>query len=248
MSKVKLNRYEKGLADGGKIGADKLEQMAESFRQEKTRLDNYIDDNDRVQAILHKSDGYNESLEKVKKERVRIEEAKTQFTHYNIAKTYPVFDELSDSHSVCWYFLGEIFYNGYGDIEKDLKKSSECFQCGYYSDDILCRLKLAEYFPTLLPDSVLPTDIYNKALEQLPKISYPRSILDYELAYMHEMGFGCDISNEKAYILYERAASTGYFKGLYGLYRCFSEGIGVEKDEAKAQQYLKDCRRINYIF
>jgi TPR repeat protein len=58
-----------------------------------------------------------------------------------------------------------------------------------------------------------------------------------DLAFMYNVGDGLPVDREKAFNYYQRAADTGYYRGLYNLGFMYSNGQGVKQDKAKAANY-----------
>jgi TPR repeat protein len=65
----------------------------------------------------------------------------------------------------------------------------------------------------------------------------PEALCD--LAFMYNVGDGVAVDKEKAFQYYQRAADTGYYRGLYNLGFMYSAGSGVKADKAKAAYYYQ---------
>ena len=53
------------------------------------------------------------------------------------------------------------------------------------------------------------------------------------MGFLYENGLGVEQNSEKAFLLYQQAATDGNVVALKNLARCYSEGIGITRDSAK---------------
>lgn len=249
MSEKKPSAFERGMQAGAKPFEEKFNSMENNYQHLKSEINNVAEKNDQINGILNPE--YGELVKKLANEKVSLTQAKNQFIHYVISESFSVFNALCGNHPDACYYLGEIYHYGYGNIRKDEKKSSDCYLLGYQSDDLLCGLKLAEHYPTLLPQGMLPTDILERSISELKykikKTDENTAIYEYELAEMYEMGWGCDIDEKRAFEHYSVAAEKKYFRAIYKIYKCYSEGIGTEPMPKKARSYYEECQAMGYL-
>ncbi|MBP1546034.1 MAG: sel1 repeat family protein [Oscillospiraceae bacterium] len=248
MKEKKLSSYERGIRDGAAPMEEKFRDATSHYEGLKYHITEHTETQDRINSAILGKD-YEKLCNDIKREKVRMQAAEMQYLNYGIGDSFPVF--YNSSHvSSAYYYLGEIYYNGYGNISKDISKSCHCFVCGYEQGDMLCSIKLAEYFPTYLPENVLPQNIFDKFIpEMTAKIKDPtetNAIIEYELGLIFEMGYGKDIDKNKAFEYYNSAADKKFFKALHSVYRCYVHGIGTDKDTSKAESYLIACNKMGY--
>jgi len=74
-------------------------------------------------------------------------------------------------------------------------------------------------------------------LEQDAAQNDPEALCD--LAFMYNVGDGLPTDKDKAFQYYEKAAETGYYRGLYNLGFMYSNGQGVKQDKEKAAHYYQ---------
>ena len=251
MKEKKLSKYEQGLRDGAAPMEEKYRVLSSQCEGVIHNIREHTETQDLINSIMWGENGqdYAKLCNAIKCEKTKFEAAEMQYQNYDINNSFSIFHNLHHVPS-SYYYLGEIYYNGYGDLPKDISKSCDCYKCGYELGDHLCSIKLAEYFPTCLPENVLPENIFNKHIPQITNIAnsttLTNSIIEYELGLIYEMGFGVNIDQTKAFKYYERSADKKFFKALHSVYRCYLNGIGTEKDEKKALSYLNECQRIGY--
>jgi TPR repeat protein len=156
----------------------------------------------------------------------------------NIPKTMTEIREYIDSANTAYNFSRwKEAYTLYSYLEKQMTFIGHYSGCGH----ILYRLGFMYnrgHYVKKTP--LIAKNYFIRSLTILEKDAEqndPEALCD--LAFMYNVGDGLPVDKGKAFYYYQRAAETGYYRGLYNLGFMYSNGQGVKQDKAKAAHYYQ---------
>lgn len=247
---TKLNQFERGMVAGAEPFGRAYEEIGKNFSDIGSHVDDVDEKYDNIISALHPND-YAEIRKRQKKEKEELNSAILLFMRNNVKDAYAIFDNLIKNNcAAACYYNGDINYYGYSGYPVNILASVNLFEIGADNNDVLCKLKLAEFFPNRLSRGCSQTDMYRNVQKNIRKLAESGSaispIYQYEMGHMYEYGLNFDINPEMAFRYYKMAAEAKYFKGIFALYKCYAEGFGVEEDLNKARLYLDECNKMGY--
>ncbi len=164
-----------------------------------------------------------------------------------------------EGNSTAMFYLSDCYKNGWG-VEQDFEQEFYWSKKGAELGDIGCMIVLANcYF-----SGEGTMQDYKESLAWNLKAAEAGSPSGkFNAAIFYEDGYGVEASPEQAFKLYKECAEADLEKipynyrdtaeesrnlGLYNLARCYVSGVGTEKDDAKAFEYMHELAETGNTF
>ena len=138
--------------------------------------------------------------------------------------------------------IAQSYYLGRG-VSKDLSKAIYWAEKSSLQNQSFAHYSLGRWLPE--QDSSFATAVAaKKSFMSAAKLfkkeaSNGNKESAFQLAFMHDKGYGLTEDNSKAYQGYIKLASQGHLWSQYYLAILYIEGKGVEKDQLEAQRWLR---------
>ncbi|GBC10027.1 hypothetical protein RclHR1_00930005 [Rhizophagus clarus] len=200
-----------------------------------------IFEEDLSSVINNLVDLYFNEVNKGKEEKMRIKFVLDYINDYNIKSKEMynwLLNNLTNSNYV--YLLGYFTYHGIG-TDINIQNAFILYKVAAELENALAQFDLSYMYLYIEKD-------YDKVFELSKKLSkkYPSGI--NRLGYCYENGIGTDIDEQKAFLLYQKAAELGNSQGISKLGWCYESGFGIYVDEQKAFQLYQVAADLENAF
>ena len=174
---------------------------------------------------------------------MKIEKAVSLYLECNFNEAYPIILDLANQNNGrAMYFLGEYYFEGFGDITADTQKALEWWKRGKEAGDALAGL-----------EAVIEDDIEKNRTElhslflNIKKLSEEGDVFaQYKLAKCYRYGYGIEKDPEKALDIYRKAAELGYADAQNTVGFLYQNGIGAEKNGSEAVTWYQKAVDLGY--
>ncbi|MCQ2085429.1 MAG: sel1 repeat family protein [archaeon] len=133
-------------------------------------------------------------------------------------------------------FVGEAHYYGNG-VKEDHAEALRLFQIGAEKDNALCQYYLGDCYDKgngVKKDEKTAMKWYKKAADQGHKVS---------VQILEERKTQAILEDESPFATFEKSARSGNAQSMYILGRYYEDGIGIEKNPAKAKEWYQKAKK-----
>ncbi|MDD6069718.1 MAG: SEL1-like repeat protein [Clostridiales bacterium] len=172
-----------------------------------------------------------------------MEDAERLYLEGKVQEAFLTFKEqVENGNARAMYYLGKIYCNGYGGVQKDEELAKQWYKKGYEKGDVLARINYAFQ----LDDENEKKQIIKNSIEELKVVSQNNIVAKYELADLFESSKYVEENYDTYISLNKECANAGFWLSMNIIGNAYYNGKGVEQNYEKAVEWYKKSAEMDY--